>query len=121
MSPFPPRTGGRGSTPPVSGSPPPGFNTPGEASLVFYQITAAPPPEKPGGQTFPVSGSFRVEAFRPAEFEVHLKADKESTLFGREYVAEVRANYLFGGVMAGQPGSWSLRPKRGPHSPAGFN
>ena len=97
------------------------FNTTGESSLGFYQITASLPPEKPGGQTFPVSGSFRVEAFRPAEFEVHLKADKESTLFGREYVAEVRANYLFGGVMAGQPVSWSLRLNRAAYSPPGFN
>jgi len=98
-----------------------GFSTSGESSLGYYQIRASLPPDKPGGQTFPVSGSFRVEAFRPAEFEVHLKADKESTLFGREYAAEVRANYLFGGVMSGQPVTWSLRLNRTSYSPPGFN
>jgi uncharacterized protein YfaS (alpha-2-macroglobulin family) len=97
------------------------YNTAGESSLGYYQVRASFPPEKPGEQTFSVFGSFRVEAFRPAEFEVHLKADNESTLFGREYGAEVRANYLFGGVMAGQPVSWRLRLNRTSYSPPGFN
>jgi uncharacterized protein YfaS (alpha-2-macroglobulin family) len=61
-----------------------------------------------------------VEAFRPAEFEVHLKAERESTPFGREYEAEIRANYLFGGAMAGQPVSWRLRLNRTSYSPPGF-
>ena len=91
------------------------------SSLGNYQIRASLPPERPGGQTFPVFGSFRIEAFRPAEFEVHLKAEKESTLFGREYSAEVRANYLFGGVMAGQPVSWRLRLNRTGYSPPGYS
>lgn len=96
------------------------YGTAGESSLGYYQIKASLPPDRPGDQVFAVSGSFRVEAFRPAEFEVHLKADKESTLFGREYAAEVRANYLFGGVMAGQPVSWRLRLNRTSYSPPGF-
>jgi hypothetical protein len=85
-----------------------------------YQISASLPPVKPGDPTFPVAGSFRVEAFRPAEFEVHLKAESESIFFGREYAAEVRANYLFGGVMSGQPVSWRLRLNRTSYSPPGF-
>ena len=43
--------------------------------------------------------SFRVEAFRPAEFEVHLKSLRESYVFGDAYEAEVRAAYLFGGAL----------------------
>lgn len=97
------------------------YSAAGESSLGFYQIKASLPPEKPGDQAFPIYGSFRVEAFRPAEFEVHLKAEKESTLFGREYAAEVRANYLFGGVMSGQPVSWRLRLNRTSYSPPGYN
>lgn len=97
------------------------YNTSEESSLGSYQIKASLPPEKPGDPDFPVFGSFRVEAFRPAEFEVHLKAESESTYFGREYAAEVRANYLFGGVMAGQPVSWRLRLNRTGYSPPGFN
>jgi len=95
--------------------------TSGNSSLGVYQIEASFPPEKPGDQVFPISGSFRVEAFRPAEFEVHLKAEKESTVFGREYAAEVRANYLFGGAMADAPVSWRLRLNRTSYSPPGFD
>jgi uncharacterized protein YfaS (alpha-2-macroglobulin family) len=91
-----------------------------DASLGFYQISATLPPDKPGGQAFPVQGSFRVEAFRPAEFEVHLKAGSESIVFGREYEAEVRANYLFGGAMGNQPVSWRLRLNRTSYFPPGF-
>jgi uncharacterized protein YfaS (alpha-2-macroglobulin family) len=97
------------------------YSTSGESSLGYYQISASVPSEKPGEQPFRVTGSFRVEAFRPAEFEVHLKAAKESTVFGQEYAAEVRANYLFGGVMSGQPVTWSLRLNRTSFSPPGFN
>ena len=96
------------------------FETAAESSLGTYQISASLPPEKPGDPAFPVSGSFRVEAFRPAEFEVHLRAENESAYFGREYAAEVRANYLFGGVMAGQPVSWRLRLNRTSFSPPGY-
>jgi alpha-2-macroglobulin len=97
------------------------FDSSEESSLGSYQITALIPPEKPGDPAFPVYGSFRVEAFRPAEFEVHVKAENDSTVFGRDYSAEVRANYLFGGVMAGQPVSWRLRLNRTSYSPPGFN
>jgi len=96
------------------------YDTSGGSALGTYQISASLPPVKPGDPTFPVAGSFRVEAFRPAEFEVHLKAESESIFFGREYAAEVRANYLFGGVMSGQPVSWRLRLNRTSYSPPGF-
>jgi uncharacterized protein YfaS (alpha-2-macroglobulin family) len=97
------------------------YPTSGDSSLGVYQIEASFPPERPRDPTFPVYGSFRVEAFRPAEFEVHVKADQESTVFGREYAAEVRANYLFGGAMAGAPVTWRLRLNRTSYSPPGFD
>jgi uncharacterized protein YfaS (alpha-2-macroglobulin family) len=87
--------------------------------LGTYQIKAAVPSERPGETPSSLSGSFRIEAFRPAEFEVHLRAEKESSLFGREYAAEVRSRYLFGGAMAGQPVAWHLRLNRTRFSPPG--
>jgi uncharacterized protein YfaS (alpha-2-macroglobulin family) len=96
------------------------YETSGDSSLGTYEISASLPPERTGDPTYPVNGTFRVEAFRPAEFEVHLKAENESTYFGRDYAAEVRASYLFGGVMAGQPVSWHLRLNRTSYSPPGF-
>ena len=84
------------------------------ASLGTYQITAKIPSET-GGAPEIMSGGFRVEAFRPAEFEVHLRSLKDSYVFGEEFQGNVRASYLFGGAMAGQKARWSLRL-----NPAGF-
>jgi uncharacterized protein YfaS (alpha-2-macroglobulin family) len=96
------------------------FSSVQESSLGYYQIKAAVAPERSGEEPFSLSGSFRIEAFRPAEFEVHLRAERESRVFGQEYAAEVRSSYLFGGVMAGQPVSWYLRLNRMRFSPPGF-
>jgi uncharacterized protein YfaS (alpha-2-macroglobulin family) len=92
------------------------------ASLGTYQVTAKT--EGVGGgapRTF--YDSFRVEAFRPAEFEVHLRSLKDSFVFGEDYQGEVGASYLFGGAMAGQKAQWHLRlnpTSFAPPAPKGF-
>ncbi|MGB8952800.1 MAG: alpha-2-macroglobulin family protein [Candidatus Aminicenantales bacterium] len=99
------------------------LETRAEASLGYYQIIAKVPPEESGEKATVVYSSFRVEAFKPAEFEVHLRALKENYVFGDEYKAEIRGNYLFGGAMSGQNVSWSLRLNRAyfrPPGPTGF-
>jgi len=96
------------------------FSSGQESSLGQYQIKAAVPPERLGETPYSLSGSFRIESFRPAEFEVHLRAEKESSIFGREYAAEVRSRYLFGGAMAGQPVAWHLRLNRTRFAPPGL-
>ncbi|MFZ2053077.1 MAG: MG2 domain-containing protein, partial [Candidatus Aminicenantales bacterium] len=96
------------------------FGSAQESSLGYYQIKAAVPPERPVETPFSLYGSFRIEAFRPAEFEVHLRAERESRVFGQEYAAEVRSSYLFGGAMTGQPVSWHFRLNRMHFSPPGF-
>lgn len=97
------------------------FATAEDFSLGQYQITATIPSRRPGVKspeaTF--SGSFRLEAFRPAEFEVHLRSAAPSFIFSRDYEAEIRANYLFGGAMAGQEVDWTLRLNRTSFSPPG--
>ncbi|MCX6563627.1 MAG: MG2 domain-containing protein [Candidatus Aminicenantes bacterium] len=80
-----------------------------DAALGYYQIQAKVPPETPGEKETSLSESFRVEAFRAAEFEVHLRSLKDSFIFGDQYQAEVRASYLFGGAMAAQKANWTLR------------
>ena len=80
-----------------------------DAPLGSYTLTAAVPPRNPGEREANLSDTFRVEAFRPAEFEVALRSLAPSYVFGSTYQAEVQANYLFGGAMAGQTASWSLR------------
>jgi uncharacterized protein YfaS (alpha-2-macroglobulin family) len=95
------------------------FTAPLESALGYYQIIAKVPPDTPADKETPLSGSFRVEAFRPAEFEVLLRSSRESVMFGQEYEADIRANYLFGGPMAGQPVTWYLRLNRTSFSPPG--
>lgn len=98
------------------------LTTDAAASLGSYQITAIAPTERGGPPRF-IYGDFRVEAYRPAEFEVHLRSLKDSFVFGEDYEGEVRAAYLFGGAMAGQKVNWSLRlnpSSFSPPAPKGF-
>ncbi len=85
------------------------FTTAQDFSLGEYQIQTSIPSQEEGDDPFRVFSSFRVEAFRPAEFEVHLRAAEESFTFGETYTGELRASYLFGGGMSGQDVSWHLR------------
>ena len=80
-----------------------------DAALGYYHILTKVPPETPGDKETALSESFRVEAFKPAEFGVHLRALKESFVFGDQYQAEIRASYLFGGALAAQKANWTLR------------
>ncbi|MGB9005863.1 MAG: Ig-like domain-containing protein [Candidatus Aminicenantales bacterium] len=96
------------------------FETKPTAALGTYQVTALIPAERKGAEPFRINETFRVEAFRPAEFEVHLRADKPSFVFGEDYSADIWASYLFGGAMAGQKVNWSLRLNPAHFSPPGY-
>lgn len=90
-----------------------------EAGLGYYQISATLPPESGEKEPYTFNGSFRVEAYRPAEFEVHLRAQKPHFVFGEEFQADVLASYLFGGAMAGQKVKWHLRLNPAEFTPPG--
>jgi len=85
------------------------FESREDASLGTYSITALISGPAAGGRDNRFSDSFRIEAFRPAEFEVVLKSKREDYVFGKTFEADIRAAYLFGGALAGQKVSWSLR------------
>jgi uncharacterized protein YfaS (alpha-2-macroglobulin family) len=80
-----------------------------DAPLGSYDVSAVIPEIKGGRTETRISASFRLEAFRPAEFEVYLKSLRSSYVFGEAFEAEIRAAYLFGGALAGQKAAWSLR------------
>jgi uncharacterized protein YfaS (alpha-2-macroglobulin family) len=96
------------------------FETDPAAALGTYQVSTLIPSERKGAEPLRIYETFRVEAFRPAEFEVHLRANKPSFVFGEEYGADIWASYLFGGAMAGQKVNWSLRLNPAHFSPAGY-
>ncbi len=96
------------------------FSSEEKASLGHYQIRGNIPSEADKKKPITVYGSFRIEAFEPAEFEVHLQASKKNYIFGDNFEAEVRASYLFGGVMSGQKLTWHLRLNPASYSPPGY-
>ncbi|HDQ99352.1 MAG TPA: hypothetical protein ENN51_03590 [candidate division WOR-3 bacterium] len=53
-------------------------------------------------------GSFRVEAYRPAEFEVKVESERDEYVAGDELRAAIEARYLFGAAMAGDEVDWSV-------------
>jgi uncharacterized protein YfaS (alpha-2-macroglobulin family) len=64
-------------------------------------------------------GSFRVEAYRPAEFEVDAAPDRQEYVAGDEYKATVSGRYLFGAPMAGEKVGWQVSLKVTHFAPAG--
>ncbi len=95
------------------------LETSAEASLGTYPIKVTIPPVAKGDRESYLYSSFRVEAFRPAEFEVHLRSTQDDYIFGDIYGADVRASYLFGGAMASQKVAWHLRLNQAYYAPPG--
>jgi hypothetical protein len=95
------------------------FETEEDAPLGEYQIETTIPSPIKDKEDIKVFSSFRVEAFRPAEFEVFLRTADESYTFGDTYQGELRAAYLFGGAMSGQDVRWYLRLNPTRYSPPG--
>ncbi|HIE06185.1 MAG TPA: hypothetical protein EYP58_05235, partial [bacterium (Candidatus Stahlbacteria)] len=51
---------------------------------------------------------FRVEAYKPAEFEVKTTAERDTFIAGEDFVGTVTGRYLFGMPMTDADCSWSL-------------
>ncbi len=78
------------------------LNLDASASLGYYDMNISFPADSAGNEGESVlHGYFRVEAFRPAEFSVRLKADKQEYILGDSCKAMAQANFLFGAPMSG--------------------
>jgi uncharacterized protein YfaS (alpha-2-macroglobulin family) len=55
-----------------------------------------------------VTGSFRVEMYRPVEFEVKVNLDQEEYIKGDQLTGNINATYLFGGAVRNVPVEWNL-------------
>ncbi|MBI3005042.1 MAG: Ig-like domain-containing protein, partial [Ignavibacteriales bacterium] len=70
----------------------------------------------------PIGGeSFRVEAFRAAEFEVTARFDRKSYIIGDSVGGMVMARYLFGGAMKEAPLRWRISSTPTGWFPEGFD
>ncbi|MEA3485406.1 MAG: alpha-2-macroglobulin family protein, partial [Candidatus Aerophobetes bacterium] len=89
----------------------------------YYRIQVSPFENEEEVNKHPESnfgGSFRVEDFRPANFEVSIHTDKESYIFKDSYRATIEGSYLFGAAMSGEKVSWKLRLNPTHFSPPGY-
>jgi uncharacterized protein YfaS (alpha-2-macroglobulin family) len=67
-----------------------------------------------------LSHTFRVEAFKPATFEVKAIPSTTSWLAGDVFDASIEGWYLFGAPMAGEKAEWSLRLEPSSYAPPGW-
>jgi uncharacterized protein YfaS (alpha-2-macroglobulin family) len=61
-----------------------------------------------GSKESAVEGTFRVEAYRPVQFDVKLKTDKPRYSFGDRMEAEIQGWHLYGAPMKNDRVRWSL-------------
>ena len=67
------------------------------------------------------STSFQVEAVKPADFNVLIKADRSSYLAGEEASFSAAAQYYFGAPLGMAKASWNLRQEPTWFTPAGYD
>ena len=93
-----------------------------DAPSGYYRIQVSPFEGEEERNKHPESrfdGSFRVEDFRPANFEVSVRTDKESYVFKDSCKTTIEGSYLFGAAMSGEKVSWKLRLNPTRFSPPG--
>ncbi|MFQ6066288.1 MAG: MG2 domain-containing protein, partial [bacterium] len=89
----------------------------------YYRIQVSPFDHEEERNKHPemsFSGSFRVEDFRPANFEVSVRTDKDHYVFQDSYRVAIEGNYLFGAAMSGERVSWKMRLNPTHFSPPGW-
>ncbi|MGQ9665127.1 MAG: alpha-2-macroglobulin family protein [bacterium] len=74
-----------------------------DAATGYYEIAVYLPKKD-----YSFYHSFRVEAYRPAEFEVRTYAEKDTFISGDVFKGTVLGRYLFGMPMANADVSWTL-------------
>lgn len=65
--------------------------------------------------------SFRVEAYRPAEFEVRVESGQEEYVAGEELAGSIEGRYLFGAAMGGDKVDWSVSISPTGYAPPGYD
>jgi hypothetical protein len=92
------------------------------AALGTYNMVIETPSTTPGQEwQYLQGGSFRVEAFRPAEFDVTVAAGQTSAVIGDSVSATIGARYLFGAPMKGQTAAWRISSSRTDFQPPGHD
>ncbi len=94
----------------------------GSATLGTYSVVLETRSTAPGqAWQFLQSGSFRIEAFRPAEFDVTLNAMQPTAIVGDSITATIGARYLFGAPMKNETAAWRISASRTDFNPPGHD
>lgn len=93
----------------------------GYYSLYFYEVGGARKSLKKDDVAPLFTESFRVEAFRPAQFEVKVKVAEPTYAVGDTLNAEILGRYLFGGLMKGDALQWTVRAEARSFQPEGWD
>lgn len=91
--------------------------------LGYYSIElAVKEPSKPKEPWTSIGhDQFRVEAFRPAEFEVTARSDQKSYIVGDTFAGSLTARYLFGAPLKNEPVTWRTSVTATSWRPEGFD
>jgi alpha-2-macroglobulin len=68
-----------------------------------------------------ISGEFRVAEFKPPNFKVELKLDKEFALIGEKVEAKAESNYLFGAPVQGGEAKYFVTRQQANFIPKGWS
>lgn len=85
-----------------------------DAPTGWYEITV-----DPGVEDIAFYGSFRVEAYRAAQFEVKAKCSKDEYVFGDKLAGEITGRYLYGGPMSNEEVDWTITLSHSYYRPPG--
>ncbi|MEX2190381.1 MAG: MG2 domain-containing protein, partial [Bacteroidota bacterium] len=94
-----------------------------DAPLGYYSVSVQTKQKRKGKEQWVTltSGSFRVEAFRPAEFEVTARFNKSEYTIGDDVSGTVSGRYLFGGAMRKETANWRITANKTSWSPPGYD
>ncbi len=91
--------------------------------LGYYSMSLESKEMVKGKETWTGIGSetFRVEAFRPAEFEVIAQSQEKSYIVGDTFKGFLSARYLFGAALKNEPVTWRVSVTNTSWQPEGFD
>jgi len=98
------------------------FDLDSDASLGYYSIRSdtLASSSREWKRCRSIRATFRVEAFRPAEFEVKVRPERSEVVRGDVCQASVSGRYMFGSAMANADVAWSARMMPGVYWPPGY-
>ena len=91
---------------------------PSSATTGYWDVSFVPQTKEQDPQS--ATTSFQVEAVKPADFNVFIKADQSSYLGGDEAMFSAAAQYYFGAPLADAPVKWTLRQESTWFTPKGY-